>query len=191
MLGTYRLAYLTLGVSFLTVTVHANPSPSTDKPPLHNWYVEMGGAFFLEAWDLNEHREQLVGGKVLLARDMGPNRAIGVQTALLHVVPSPGQNAFLPTWSFVLRQNLIRFSSFSILAEGSGGLSYASTQIPKLGTRFNFVSQVGLGLQSHQSANGQFITGFHWLHVSNNSLNGSSRNPDIQAIGIYLGWRLP
>ncbi|MBM64173.1 MAG: hypothetical protein CL484_14585, partial [Acidobacteria bacterium] len=120
MLGTYRLAYLTLGVSFLTVTVHANPSPSTDKPPLQNWYVEMGGAFFLEAWDLNEHREQLVGGKVLLARNMGPNRAIGVQTALLHVVPSPGQNAFLPTWSFVLRQNLIRFSSFSILAEGSG-----------------------------------------------------------------------
>ena len=53
MLGTYRLAYLTLGVSFLTVTVHANPSPSTDEAQqLHNWYVEMAGVFFLEAWDL-------------------------------------------------------------------------------------------------------------------------------------------
>ena len=34
------------------------------------------------------------------------------------------------------------------------------------------------------------VGGLRWLHVSNNSLHGRDHNPDIQALGLYVGWRV-
>ncbi len=34
------------------------------------------------------------------------------------------------------------------------------------------------------------LVGLRWIHVSNNGLAGSSRNPDIEAIGPQVGFSI-
>ena len=179
-----------LPTNHISPSVNTNPL-SNEQPRSDRWKLEVAGVFFREAWDLNHQRERPVGGVILFARNLKPNWAIGVETTLLHVSQKSGPSIFLPAWSLMLRRDLFRFGIFSVFAEGSGGLSYASDRVPARGTQFNLVSQLGMGLLGRVSPRGRLVTSVRWLHLSNNGLNGSSRNPDIQAVGLYLGWRLP
>ncbi len=183
-------AFALLPTNHISTSVNTIPL-SNERPRSNRWKLEVAGVFFREAWDLNRQRERPVGGVILFARSLKPNWAIGVETTLLHVSQKPGPNIFLPAWSLMLRRDLFRFGIFSVFAEGSGGLSYASDRVPARGTQFNLVSQLGMGLLGRISPRGRLVTSVRWLHLSNNGLNGSSRNPDIQAVGLYLGWRLP
>jgi hypothetical protein len=90
----------------------------------------------------------------------------------------------------MVRWSPLRWGRASVFFEGGGGASYASDEVPNLGTRFNLVSQTGVGVSHPVNTRVEFIGALRWLHVSNNSLDGRLRNPDIQALGLYVGWRL-
>ena len=154
------------------------------------WHLELTGRFFLEAWDFNLYKEQLVGGAITLSRQLTPNWALGVETSLLHVNQEPIGDVFLPALSLMLRWSAFRVGETSVFLEGGGGLSYASNEVPNRGTRLNLVSQTGVGLERPLSSRIGLVGGLRWLHVSNNSLNGRDHNPDIQALGLYIGWRV-
>jgi hypothetical protein len=154
------------------------------------WAVELTGGFFLEAWDLNRFQEQLLGGGVGVIRQVAPNWTVGLETTLLHVNQTPAGNVFLPALSMMVRWSPLRWGRASVFFEGGGGASYASDEVPNLGTRFNLVSQTGVGVSHPVNTRVEFIGALRWLHVSNNSLDGRLRNPDIQALGLYVGWRL-
>ena len=154
------------------------------------WQLEVIGVLFREVWDLNHGREQPLGGAIRFTRHLKPNWAFGFETALLHVSQNLSPHIFLPAWSFMLQRHLFQVGAITVLAEGSGGLSYASDRVPARGTRFNVVSQLGIGLLGDINPKARLVTGVRWLHLSNNGLGGNG-NPDIQAIGLYFGWRLP
>ena len=154
------------------------------------WSVDLTGGFFLEAWDLNRFQEQLAGAVIGLSRRMTPNWTLGVEASLLHVNQEPLVDVFLPAMSVMLRWRALRFGDTSLYVEGGGGASYASNEVPNRGTRFNLVSQTGVGLARALNARIELVGGLRWLHLSNNSLDGRSRNPDIQALGLYVGWRV-
>ena len=156
----------------------------------HPWQLEIIGSLFREAWDLNHGREQPIGGAIRFTRNLRPYWSIGFEAALLHVSRNLSPHIFLPAWSFMLQRNLFRVGATTVIAEGSGGLSYASDRVPARGTRFNLISQLGIGLLGNVNPKGRLVTGVRWLHLSNNGLGGNG-NPDIQAIGVYFGWRLP
>ena len=179
-----------------TADVAAGQPPLVDVPqPVgrldgrNPWHLELTGGYFLEAWDLNLYKEQLVGGAVTLSRHMTPNWTVGVETSLIHVNQEPLEDVFLPAMSVMFRWSAFRVGETSVFLESGGGVSYASNEVPNDGTRFNLIFQGGAGLARPLSSRIDLVGGLRWLHVSNNGLDGRHRNPDIQALGLYIGWR--
>ena len=164
--------------------------PNGAPDGVDRWHLELTGGFFLEAWDLNLYKEQLMGGAISLSRQITPNWTLGVETSLLHVNQEPIGDVFLPALSLMLRWSAFRVGETSVFLEGGGGVSYASNEVPNRGTRLNLVSQTGVGLERRLSSRIGLVSGLRWLHVSNNSLDGRDHNPDIQALGLYIGWRV-
>ena len=164
--------------------------PRGEPTGVAGWHLDLTGEFFVEAWDLNLYKEQLLGGAISFNRRVTPNWTVGVETSLLHVNQEPISNVFLSTLSFLLRWTAFRVGETSVFVEGSGGVSYASNEVPNRGTRFNIVSQTGIGIVRPLSSRIALVGGMRWLHLSNNSLNGRDHNPDIQALGLYAGWRV-
>ena len=154
------------------------------------WQLELTGRFFLEVWDLNLYQEQLVGGAITLSRLLTPNWTLGVETSLLHVNQEPIGNVLLPAVTVMVRWSVFRVGETSVFLDGGGGASYASGEVPNRGTRFNLIFQSGVGLVRPLSPRIALVGGLRWLHVSNNSLHGRDHNPDIQALGLYIGWQV-
>ena len=155
-----------------------------------DWSRQLSGAFFRESWDLNAFRERLAGASVGAFRQLTPRWAIGLETNLFHVRQDPLKDVLLPAVNLLARWTALQFGKTAVFIEGGGGLSYATGEVPNEGTRFNYVSQTGVGLLRPMSPRVDLLGGARWLHVSNNGLDGSRRNPDIQALGLYVGWSL-
>jgi hypothetical protein len=70
------------------------------------------------------------------------------------------------------------------------GLATAAQRVPPTGTRRNYLVVLGGGIEVPWSTL-HFSAGARWLHVSNGGREGSSRNPDIQSLGgfVGVGWR--
>ena len=159
-------------------------------PQVGDWSLQLSGSFFRESWDLNVFREQLAGASASAFRQLTPRWAIGFEIDLLHVRQNPLKDVLLPAANVLLRWSALQLGKTVVFIEGGGGLSYASGMVPNEGTQFNFISQTGVGLLRPVSPRVDLLGGARWLHVSNNGLDGSRRNPDIQALGIYVGWSL-
>jgi len=159
-------------------------------PQVGYWSLQLGGSFFRESWDLNVFRERLAGVSASAFRQLTPRWAIGFEADLLHVRQDPLKDVLLPVANVLLRWSALQLGKTVVFIEGGGGLSYASGMVPNEGTQFNFISQTGVGLLRPVSPRVDLLGGARWLHVSNNGLDGSRRNPDIQALGIYVGWSL-
>ena len=164
------------------------PVGGPDDPD--RWHLELTAGFFMEAWDLNLYKEQLIGGAITLNRHMTPKWTVGVEAGLLHVNQDPVGDVLLPTLSLMLRWSAFRVGETSVFLESGGGVSYASDEVPTSGTRFNLIFQSGAGIARPLSSRIDLVGGLRWLHVSNNSLDGRHHNPDIQALGLYAGWRV-
>ena len=170
-------------------SVAGSPPVVAEPGGRRRWQFEVTGGFFLEAWDLNRFREKLFGGAVGFGRRVTRNWTVGIETSLLRVNQRPVGGAFLPAVSVLLRRSAFQVGDMAVFFEGGGGASYASNEVPHLGTRFNLVSQTGVGLVRPLTLRTDLVGGIRWVHVSNNSLDGRARNPDIQALGLYVGWR--
>ena len=168
----------------------SDASDASVGPQSGEWSLQFSGSFFRESWDLNVFRERLAGASFAAFRQLTPRWAIGFETNLLHVRQDPLKDVVLPTVNLLARWSAFRLGKTVVFLEGGGGLSYASGIVPNEGTRFNFVSQTGVGLLRPVSPRVDLLGGARWLHVSNNGLDGSRRNPDIQALGLYVGWSL-
>jgi len=66
------------------------------------------------------------------------------------------------------------------------GISKSDAFTPPGGTRFNYVAQGGAGVTRRLSSTTYLLAGLKWMHLSNNSLAGRGRNPDIEAVGPHV-----
>jgi len=163
---------------------------ATEAVATQTWAVELTGGFFVESWDMNQFREQLAGATVGLYRQLSPRWAIGFEAQMLHVNQTPASNVLMPALSLMLRWTALEVGETSVFFEGGAGPAYASGRVPTHGTQFNIVTQTGVGLSRRIVSRVDMLGGARWLHLSNNSLDGRWRNPDIQALGLYIGWRV-
>lgn len=188
------LCMLTLPAAVVAQSVDSTEQPtqgaSAPQLPESLWGVEFAGSVFVESWDMNRFRERLGGAVVGVSRQMTSRWRLGLETNLLYVKQQPLGDVFLPSLCLMVRVGMFEVGKTVVFAEVGAGASYASNEVPNHGTRFNLVSQTGVGVSRPVSASVDFVGGARWLHVSNNSLDGASRNPDIQALGVYVGWRL-
>lgn len=75
----------------------------------------------------------------------------------------------------------------NVFLEGGIGVSDAAIAAPPRGTRFNYVAIGASGVMVRLRPRVFALVGAQWVHVSNNSLKGPGRNPDIEAVGPALG----
>lgn len=165
-------------------------APSPAGAPAGPWTVQFVGDIYREVWDYNLSDEDLFGAAAAALYRVSRRWSVGVETLLFAVhqerVPSVAVAGIAP----LLRWHRLRTGG-SYFAEGGGGLSYATGIVPERGTQFNYIGHLGVGLTRTFSSGTTFVGSLRWLHLSNNSLAGRSRNPDIQAIGLRAGVVVP
>jgi hypothetical protein len=86
----------------------------------------------------------------------------------------------------------VRFRVFSrdaltLFVDVGAGVSWSDTTTPPRGTRFNFLLQANMGLMYRLTPQVHAVAGARLLHLSNASLFGRDRNPDIEGLGATFG----
>lgn len=151
------------------------------------WNLELSGQLLFEAWDLNITKERLLGGTVAIGRPLNDALAVSGQLSFLEVSQA-GQDAFLSTLTGLLQWRVHERGRFGMSLEIGPGVSLATREVPPTGTRFNIVFQTGGGIAYRVSPRASMVGGLRWIHLSNNGMFGRHLNPDVQAVGMYLGW---
>ena len=151
------------------------------------WNLELSGQLLFEAWDLNITKERLLGGAVALGRPINDALAVSGQLSFLEVSQA-GQDALLSTLTGLLQWRVYERGRFGVSLEIGPGVSLATREVPPTGTRFNIVFQTGGGIAYRVAPRATMVGGLRWIHLSNNGMFGRHLNPDVQAVGMYLGW---
>jgi hypothetical protein len=152
--------------------------------------VEVAGEIQREAWNYNLSDEDLFGGSAGLWYPVNDRWSIGAEASVLWVHQERVPSVPLAGVTLLTRRWFPR-AKFSYFVEGGGGLSYSARFVPQRGTRFNYLAEAAAGVIHPTSRYAHFVASFRFLHISNNSLAGPDRNPDIEAFGIRVGMLLP
>jgi hypothetical protein len=100
-------------------------------------------------------------------------------------------DAYFSGAGFVVRHHVQARPRGSWFVEAGAGASTATTPVPSRGSSFNFILQAGAGATRRLTDQFYLLGGLRWLHLSNKGRFGRDRNPDIQALGGYVGVMLP
>jgi hypothetical protein len=106
-------------------------------------------------------------------------------------ISQPGEDAVAGALGVVLRHHMVEFGDESFFVDVSFAPFEASHRVPQGGTRFNFVTQSGIGWAHGLSRDSNLMLGVRFIHLSNAQLEGNDRNPSINGISAYVGfmWR--
>ena len=148
--------------------------------------AEVTGIYLVEAWDYNLSREVVLGESIAVSIALRDGWTLGGEALIVHVAQR-APDAVLSGGSLLVRRRLSGGPRGALFLEGGVGMSYSTRIVPDRGTRFNYLAQVGAGFTRRLARGLDLITRIGLLHVSNNSLNGRSHNPDIQAVGGRVG----
>ena len=170
--------------------VAAQQRPADDPFAAHRWRFETGLHAAVEAWNYNVSHEEVYG--------LTEGVTYGLKDGLLftanqriYYVSQRANDTWLLGLTFGVRGRVYRGGRADVYLEGDVGVSDAAVAAPPRGTRFNYLALGGSGVLLRLRPGMFALAGLQWLHVSNNSLKGPGRNPDIEAIGPVLGvsWR--
>ena len=150
------------------------------------WHLELTAHAAIETWNYNVSHETLIG--------VSPGVTYGLRDGLvltaagpLYYVDQRGADAYLLGATFGVRGRVYRARRVSVFLEFDVGVSKADSITPPRGTQFNYLAAGGGGATVRLRPGLHLLVGLRWIHVSNNGLAGSSRNPDIEAIGPQAG----
>ncbi len=168
----------------------AQDRPHDDPFAAHRWHFETGLHSAVEAWNYNVSHEEVYG----LAQGV----TYGLKDGLLftanqriYYVSQRANDTWLLGVTCGFRGRLYHRGRADVYLEGDVGISDAAIATPPRGTRFNYLALGGSGVVFRVRSGMFALAGLQWIHVSNNSLKGPGRNPDIEAVGPVLGlaWR--
>lgn len=74
-----------------------------------------------------------------------------------------------------------------VFVEVGAGVSWSDTRVPVRGTTFNYLAETGVGIARRIGRQTHAVAGLRGIHVSNGGRAGLGRNPDIEALGGYVG----
>jgi hypothetical protein len=178
-------ALLLLGLS--AVPARAQPAPgSVDPFAAHRWHVEAEAVAALEVANYNANHEELYG--------LGESVTYGLTDGLVLragqrfvYVSQRAEDAVLMGLTFGVRGRVWRRGRVTAFLQGDVGISYTAIATPPRGTRFNYVAMGGGGMMVRVHPRAHLVSTLQLIHLSNASLKGASRNPDIEALGPSLG----
>jgi hypothetical protein len=149
--------------------------------------LELTAVYFVEAWDLNgRQRDLIAGGTAAVSLTIRDGWGAVIELQGMRVAQRP-PSAFVGGLSALVRRRLPEHRQWTFFVEGGFGASYATVEVPERGTRFNYLLQGGGGATHRLARRASVILDLRLFHLSNNSLNGSDHNPDIESLGGHGG----
>lgn len=167
-------------------TAAAQTRTSNDPFAAHVWHFEADTSAVLEAWNYNGSHEELYGlseGVTYGVRD-------GVLLTLnqrIWYVSQRANDSYVLGLTVGVRGRVWQRGRASAFVEGDLGISDAAIAAPPRGTRFNYLAIGSGGVLVGVSPRAQVLAALLLVHISNASLKGPGRNPDIEAIGARVG----
>jgi len=178
-------------LAFATVCAaqaRSTPAAAVPDDPLgrRGWHLELTGHGALETWNYNGNHEEMAGEFAGITYGIRDGLALKIASPLYYVWQR-GTDGYLFGLTWGVRGRLLRRPRWSAFWEFEVGVSESDTHVPPRGTRFNYLAIGGGGVTVRLRPGVHALGGLRWVHVSNNSLAGRDRNPDIEAIGPTIG----
>lgn len=182
------LACIALLVSMAPGTARGQttPPPAADPFDARGWHLELTLHGAAETWNYNGSREEMYGLGAGLTYGLTDGLVLTAR-APLYYISQRGTDAMLLGVSAGVRGRVYRRGRVSLFLEVDVGISQADTETPPRGTRFNYLAFGGGGALITLRPGMHLLTSMRWVHVSNASLAGRDRNPDIEAVGPQVG----
>jgi hypothetical protein len=152
----------------------------------HGWHLDLTVHSAFEVANYNGNHEEMLAGFAGFTYGIREGLAVRVATPLYYVWQR-GTDGYLFGVTGGLRGRLVKKPRWSVFWEFELGVSEADTYVPPRGTRFNYLAIGGGGVTVRIRTGIHLLGGLRFVHLSNNSLAGRNRNPDIEALGPAIG----
>ena len=150
------------------------------------WHFETAGVAALEAWNYNISHEELYGLDQGVTYGWRDGLVVRLQQHFFYV-SQRAQDAVVLGLTIGVRTRVLRRGRWSAFVQGDVGISHTALATPPRGTRFNYLAIGGGGAMVRVHPRIHLVSALQLIHISNNGIKGSSRNPDIEAIGPSVG----
>jgi hypothetical protein len=182
------LASLLCILSATSTAAQPRATPPVPEGPLarHGWHLDLTVHSAFEVANYNGNHEEMLAGFAGFTYGIREGLAVKVATPLYYVWQR-GTDGYLFGVTGGLRGRLVKKPRWSAFWEFELGVSEADTHVPPRGTRFNYLAIGGGGATVRIRPGIHLLGGLRFVHLSNNSLAGRSRNPDIEALGPTIG----
>jgi hypothetical protein len=164
----------------------AQAAPSGGPFEAGRWHAEFATQAALEAWNYNISHEQLYGLDEGITFGLREGLML-TATQRIFYVSQQANDAWVLGLTAGLRQRLYQRGRLSIFADVAVGISDTSIATPPRGTRFNYIAMGSAGAFTRLRSRLYLVSHVELTHLSNASLKGPSRNPDIEAVGLSMG----
>jgi hypothetical protein len=172
----------------MAAAARAQTAPSAGDDPFaaHRWHFQGTVHAAPEAWNYNISHEELYGISEGLTYGMRDGLVLTLNQRVYYV-SQRANDTWVLGLTFGVRGRVYRHGRTSVFLEGNVGISDAAIAAPPRGTRFNYLAVGSGGVLVGVKPRLHLLAGLQLIHLSNNSLKGPGRNPDIEAIGPVLG----
>ena len=150
------------------------------------WHFETEAVAALEAWNYNISHEEMYGLSQGVTYGLKNGLMLRANQRFVYV-SQRAEDAVLLSLTIGVRGRIYQRGRFSAFLQGDLGISHTAIATPPRGTRFNYLAIGGAGALIGLRPRVHLVTTLQLIHVSNASLKGPSRNPDIEAIGPSVG----
>jgi len=150
------------------------------------WHAEFATTAALEAWNYNISHEQLYGLTEGITYGLRDGLVL-TATQRIFYVSQQSNDAWVLSLTAGLRRRVYQGRRLSAFLEFAAGIGDTSIATPPRGTRFNYLVMGSAGTLTKLKARLHLVSGVQVTHLSNASLKGPSRNPDIEAVGLSVG----
>ncbi len=114
--------------------------------------VEFGGAFLVEAWNLNDRQEWLADGSAAVFWSFTRRATLLVEFHATRVAQVSSRNAFVNGLEPQVRWRLFDIPGGTLFGEFGPGISWSDTRTPPRGTPFNYLIQGTVGVTRRSGA---------------------------------------
>ena len=169
-------------------SAYAQPAAATADDPFaaHRWHVGVDLHGALETWNYNVSHEELYGLTEGLTYGV-KDGVVFTMNQHIYYVSQQANDSWLLGLTCGFRGRLYRRGRSIVFIDGAVGISDAAIAAPPRGTRFNYLATGSGGVLVRIRPRVHALAALQGVHVSNNSLKGPGRNPDIEAVGPRLG----
>jgi hypothetical protein len=181
------IPYALLLLALSALPARAQPGSEAGDPfAAGRWHFETDATAAVEAWNYNISHEEVYGLSEGVTYGLKDGLVLRANQRFAYV-SQRAEDAVLLGLTIGVRGRVYRRGRLSIFLQADAGISHTAIATPPRGTRFNYMAMGGGGAMVRVRPRIHVVTTLQLIHLSNASLKGPARNPDLEAIGPSLG----